>query len=36
MPSALLIPPLLFFTLGAFAQLCRSDLKFPGDLSRAL
>jgi hypothetical protein len=37
MPLAgLLIPPLLFFALGATAQACRSDLKFPADLSRAL
>src|SRR5579859_316543 len=34
--SSLLIPPLMFFALGATAQACRSDLKFPGDLSRAL
>lgn len=34
--SALLVPPLMFFALGATAQVCRSDLKFPGDLSRAL
>ncbi|MBE0622613.1 MAG: sodium-dependent bicarbonate transport family permease [Burkholderiales bacterium] len=37
MPLAgLLIPPLLFFALGAAAQAFRSDLKFPADLSRAL
>jgi hypothetical protein len=36
MLSSLLIPPLLFFALGAIAQICRSDLKFPNDLSRAL
>jgi len=36
MPSALLIPPFLFFSLGALAQFCRSDLKFPTDLARAL
>ena len=36
MLSGLLIPPLLFFALGAIAQVCRSDLKFPNDLSRAL
>ena len=37
MPLAgLLVPPLLFFALGATAQVCRSDLKFPADLSRAL
>ena len=37
MPLAgLLIPPLLFFALGVTAQACRSDLKFPADLSRAL
>ena len=34
--TGLLIPPLLFFTLGVIAQVCRSDLKFPADLSRAL
>jgi len=34
--TGLLIPPLLFFGLGATAQACRSDLKFPPDLSRAL
>lgn len=34
--TGLLIPPLLFFTLGSVAQGCRSDLKFPADLSRAL
>ena len=34
--TGLLVPPLLFFTLGAAAQGCRSDLKFPADLSRAL
>jgi hypothetical protein len=34
--TALLVPPLLFFALGAAAQGCRSDLKFPADLSRAL
>ncbi len=34
--AALLIPPLLFFALGAAAQALRSDLKFPADLSRAL
>ena len=36
MLSGLLIPPLLFFALGAIAQVFRSDLKFPNDLSRAL
>jgi uncharacterized protein len=36
MLSSLLIPPLLFFALGAIAQVFRSDLKFPNDLSRAL
>jgi hypothetical protein len=36
MLSSLLIPPLLFFALGAIAQVFRSDLKFPSDLSRAL
>jgi hypothetical protein len=34
--SNLLIPPLLFFALGAAAQALRSDLKFPPDLQRAL
>lgn len=34
--AALLIPPLLFFALGVVAQVLRSDLKFPPDLSRAL
>jgi hypothetical protein len=34
--TALLIPPLLFFALGATAQAVRSDLKFPAELSRAL
>ena len=34
--TGLLIPPLLFFALGAGAHACRSDLKFPADLSRAL
>ena len=34
--TGLLVPPLLFFALGATAQGCRSDLKFPADLSRAL
>ncbi len=34
--SGLLIPPLMFFVLGTIAQACRSDLKFPADLSRAL
>ena len=34
--SALLIPPVLFFALGVAAQACRSDLKFPADLTRAL
>jgi len=34
--SALLIPPVLFFALGAAAQACRSDLKFPADLTKAL
>lgn len=34
--TGLLIPPLLFFALGATAHACRSDLKFPADLSRAL
>jgi hypothetical protein len=34
--TGLLVPPLLFFALGAAAQGFRSDLKFPADLSRAL
>lgn len=34
--TSLLVPPLMFFALGATAQACRSDLKFPDDLSRAL
>jgi len=34
--SALLIPPVLFFALGVAAQACRSDLKFPPDLTKAL
>ncbi len=32
----LLIAPVLFFALGAGAQACRSDLKFPPDLTKAL
>lgn len=36
MLATLLTPPLLFFALGAGAQAVKSDLRFPGDLSRAL
>ncbi len=34
--ASLLIAPVLFFALGAGAQACRSDLKFPPDLAKAL
>lgn len=34
--SNLLVPAMLFFALGVFAQLIRSDLKFPPDLTKAL
>jgi hypothetical protein len=34
--ASLLIAPVLFFALGAGAQACRSDLKFPPDLVKAL
>ncbi len=34
--SSMLIPAILFFALGFFAQLVRSDLKFPPDLTKAL
>jgi hypothetical protein len=34
--SNLLVPAMMFFALGLFAQLIRSDLKFPPDLSKAL
>lgn len=34
--SNMLIPAILFFALGFLAQLVRSDLKFPADLSKAL
>ena len=34
--SNMLIPAILFFALGFLAQLIRSDLKFPADLSKAL
>lgn len=34
--SNLLVPAMLFFALGLFAQLIRSDLKFPPDLTKAL
>ena len=34
--SSLLIPAVLFFALGAFARLIKSDLKFPTDLSKIL
>lgn len=36
MASNLLIPAVLFFALGIFAQLIRSDLKLPGDLAKGL
>ncbi len=32
----LLVPAMMFFALGLFAQLIRSDLKFPPDLTKAL
>ena len=34
--SNMLIPAILFFSLGFLAQLIRSDLKFPADLAKAL
>ncbi len=34
--SNLLIPAIMFFALGFLAQLIRSDLKFPADLTKAL
>ena len=34
--SNLLVPAMMFFALGLFAQLIRSDLKFPADLAKAL
>ena len=34
--SSLLIPAVLFFALGAFARLIKSDLRFPTDLSKIL
>lgn len=34
--DAILIPAVLFFALGVFARIIRSDLKFPEDLSKAL
>jgi hypothetical protein len=34
--SNMLIPAILFFALGFLAQLIRSDLKFPSDLTKAL
>lgn len=34
--SPLLVPAILFFALGVFAQLIRSDLKFPPDFTKAL
>ena len=34
--SNLLVPAMLFFALGLVAQLIRSDLKFPPDLTKAL
>ncbi|MEO6697659.1 MAG: sodium-dependent bicarbonate transport family permease [Gammaproteobacteria bacterium] len=36
MISNLLIPAVLFFALGVFAQLIRSDLKFPAELAKGL
>lgn len=36
MLSNLLIPAVLFFVIGFFAQVIRSDLKFPADLAKAL
>ncbi len=36
MLSNLLIPAVLFFALGFLAQVIRSDLKFPADLSKTL
>lgn len=32
----LLIPPILFFALGVLAQLVRSDLKLPADLTKSI
>jgi len=32
--SNLLVPAMMFFALGLFAQLIRSDLKFPPDLTK--
>ena len=34
--SSLLTPAVMFFALGAAAQACRADLKFPPDLVKAL
>lgn len=34
--DSLLIPAVLFFALGVFAQLIKSDLKFPDGMSKAL
>ena len=34
--ASLLTPAVMFFALGAGAQVCRSDLKFPPDLVKAL
>ena len=34
--SSLLTPAVMFFALGAGAQACRADLKFPPDLVKAL
>jgi uncharacterized protein len=34
--SSLLVPAILFFGLGLFAQLIQSDLKFPPDFTKAL
>lgn len=34
--STLLIPPVLFFALGAIARVVKSDLRFPPDLAKVL
>lgn len=34
--SSLLVPAMMFFALGLFTQIIRSDLKFPPDLAKAL
>ncbi len=36
MLSSLLIPAVLFFALGFLARVIKSDLRFPGDLAKAL